>query len=87
MEPFVVSNIAASLSNWRMEMCQGKLVTEISRWDLREQFQKTEWLREMGSGASQYKQDLQKYLVIGRKKQGELTESERRLREEMRMIF
>lgn len=41
----------------------------------------------MGNGASEYKQDLQKYLVIGGKKQGELTESERRLRKEMCMIF
>lgn len=46
IEPFVVSNIAASLSNWRIETSSGKLVTEISWWGMREQFRKTEWLEK-----------------------------------------
>lgn len=44
---------------------------QISWWALRQQFQKTDWLRQMGSGASEHKQHVQKHSLMGRKKQRE----------------
>lgn len=55
MEPSVVSNVAVSSRNRRLEEYSGMLGAVISWWTLREHFEKTDWLRRMGSGASEHK--------------------------------
>lgn len=89
LQPSVVSSVGASSGTGE----GGEQKHSQGGWRLRlhgasrEQFQKSDRLGGLGSEARGHRQHLQKYLLMGRKKQREQAELERRLREETHWSF